>query len=130
MHRFFFHVLPVPPRRVHPHTGHHGHPDDRARIPTPLWLGLPIAALIGALVRLALGSWERAALAMAGLFLGYMAYETLHYAIHTAGRPGPLLQRWRAYHFHHHFQDERRAYGVSSPLWDLVFFTLPKKGAP
>lgn len=127
MHRFFFHVAPFPPRRVHPHTGHHGAPDDRGRILTPLWLALPIAALIWGLARPALGSWERASLAMAGLFVGYMAYEVLHYAIHTAARPGPLLLRWRAYHFHHHFQDERRAYGVTSPLWDALSFTLPRK---
>ncbi len=130
MHRLFFHVAPVPPRRVHPHTGHHGHPDDRGRIPTPLWLSLPIAVLIWALARPALGSWERASLVMAGLLTGYLLYEILHYRIHTAPAPGPLLQRWRAYHFHHHFQDERRAFGVSTPLWDAFLFTLPRKDAP
>ena len=27
----------------------------------------------------------------------------------------------------HHFQDHRYGYGVSSPLWDVVFRTLPHK---
>ena len=27
----------------------------------------------------------------------------------------------------HHFQDHRYGYGVSSPLWDHVFRTYPKK---
>ena len=27
----------------------------------------------------------------------------------------------------HHFQDHRYGYGVSSPLWDVVFRTLPRK---
>ena len=26
----------------------------------------------------------------------------------------------------HHFQDHRYGFGVSSPLWDAVFRTLPK----
>ena len=29
----------------------------------------------------------------------------------------------------HHFQDHRYGYGVSSPLWDLVFRTLPGAAA-
>ena len=119
MHRLFFHAAPVPPSRVHPRTAHPGDPEDRARIAAPLWLGLPIAGL----ARLALGSWERTSLGMAGLFMGYVAC-----AIHTAARPGPLLRRWRAYPFTHHFQDERRAFGVTPPLWDALLFTLPRKG--
>jgi sterol desaturase/sphingolipid hydroxylase (fatty acid hydroxylase superfamily) len=27
----------------------------------------------------------------------------------------------------HHFQDHRYGYGVSSPIWDVVFRTLPRK---
>jgi sterol desaturase/sphingolipid hydroxylase (fatty acid hydroxylase superfamily) len=27
----------------------------------------------------------------------------------------------------HHFQDHRYGFGVSSPLWDVVFGTLPRK---
>jgi len=26
----------------------------------------------------------------------------------------------------HHFQDHRYGYGVSSPIWDVVFRTLPR----
>ena len=27
----------------------------------------------------------------------------------------------------HHFQDHRYGYGVSSPIWDVVFRTLPRQ---
>jgi sterol desaturase/sphingolipid hydroxylase (fatty acid hydroxylase superfamily) len=27
----------------------------------------------------------------------------------------------------HHFQDHRYGFGVSSPLWDVAFHTLPKQ---
>ena len=29
----------------------------------------------------------------------------------------------------HHFQDHRYGFGVSSPLWDVVFRTLPRNAA-
>ena len=30
----------------------------------------------------------------------------------------------------HHFQDHRYGFGVSSPIWDVVFQTLPRRRAP
>ena len=38
-----------------------------------------------------------------------------------------LGRRLREQHMRHHFQDHRYGYGVSSPLWDVVFRTLPNK---
>ena len=38
-----------------------------------------------------------------------------------------LGKRLREQHMRHHFQDHRYGYGVSSPLWDVVFRTLPRK---
>ena len=40
-----------------------------------------------------------------------------------------LGKRLREQHMRHHFQDHRYGYGVSSPLWDVVFRTLPQKPA-
>jgi sterol desaturase/sphingolipid hydroxylase (fatty acid hydroxylase superfamily) len=33
----------------------------------------------------------------------------------------------RQHHMHHHFQTPDKRYGVSSPLWDYVFGTMPKE---
>ena len=38
-----------------------------------------------------------------------------------------LGKRLREQHMRHHFQDHRFGYGVSSPIWDVVFGTLPRK---
>jgi sterol desaturase/sphingolipid hydroxylase (fatty acid hydroxylase superfamily) len=38
------------------------------------------------------------------------------------GRIGSFL---RAYHLRHHYEDESTAYGVSNPLWDYIFRTIP-----
>ncbi|MGB3618930.1 MAG: sterol desaturase family protein, partial [Catalinimonas sp.] len=31
------------------------------------------------------------------------------------------------HHSIHHFKDDERAFGVSSPLWDWVFGTMPRR---
>jgi sterol desaturase/sphingolipid hydroxylase (fatty acid hydroxylase superfamily) len=54
-------------------------------------------------------------------FSYYVVYDMMHYAIHHAQEPVPLLRRIRAHHLAHHFRDTRRGFGVSSPFWDWVF---------
>jgi sterol desaturase/sphingolipid hydroxylase (fatty acid hydroxylase superfamily) len=58
---------------------------------------------------------------MGGLLIGYLCYDLGHFAWHHARcRRGParFLKR---YHLAHHFQDQDSRYGVSQPLWDVVF---------
>jgi hypothetical protein len=47
----------------------------------------------------------------------------IHYYTHH-GRP---RSRWgkylRAYHLSHHHRHQHRLFGVSQPLWDLIFRT-------
>ena len=64
-----------------------------------------------------------AALFLAGFLAGYVAYELVHYAVHY--RPQRTrVGRWlRAYHLLHHHKTPRARFGVTSPLWDLVFGT-------
>ena len=38
------------------------------------------------------------------------------------GKVGKYLKE---YHLRHHYNDEHTAYGVSNPLWDYVFSTVP-----
>ena len=61
----------------------------------------------------------------AGLAMAYVAYERLHLWTHhgrARTRPGRYLKR---YHMEHHYKDSARSFGVSSPVWDWVFGTLP-----
>ncbi|MCK6457046.1 MAG: sterol desaturase family protein, partial [Phycisphaerae bacterium] len=64
--------------------------------------------------------------AHAGLLLGYVAYEFVHLSSHAGRRWGPLRALDR-YHMRHHFENANRTFGVTTPLWDWVFGTLPRQ---
>ena len=58
--------------------------------------------------------------------IGYLIYDYMHYYLHHAVPRTKLGKRLREQHMRHHFQDHRYGFGVSSPLWDAVFRTLPR----
>ncbi len=132
LHRFLFHALE--PTEEHPerylaHAYHHDFPDDPMRlvmVPMGSW---PLAVLFGALFRLAFGAdhWMPA---FSGAMVGYVGYDWIHYYTHHA-RPRGGVGKWlRMYHLQHHHDHRPARYGVSSPLWDLVFGTyVPLKSA-
>ncbi len=62
----------------------------------------------------------------AGFLIGYLIYDYMHYYLHHAVPKTKLGKSLREQHMRHHFQDHRFGYGVSSPLWDAVFRTLPR----
>ncbi|MDC0723277.1 sterol desaturase family protein [Nannocystis bainbridge] len=133
LHRGFFHLAPTTPARrvtsfiVHRH--HHVAPNDRDRlVATPLYSG-GLALLLLGLYGLIAGPDARWPL-LAGTLLGYLAYERAHHLAHH-GRPRTALGRaLRRRHLRHHFADRGLDFGISSPLWDLVFRTYSKRHAP
>ena len=62
-----------------------------------------------------------------GFIAGYLTYDYMHYWVHHFVPKSKLGKRLREQHMRHHFQDHRFGYGVSSPLWDVVFRTLPRR---
>ncbi|MDA1195150.1 MAG: sterol desaturase family protein [Planctomycetota bacterium] len=126
LHRFIFHWRPKSAwgRQVHflVHGIHHLDPWDPTRLVFPPLAGLAIAGLIY------LGFWSVlptpvATAVMAGVLVGYIVYDLSHYYTHHArprARYGKFLKAW---HLAHHHKFWTRMYGVSSPLWDLVFRT-------
>ena len=63
----------------------------------------------------------------AGFIAGYLAYDYTHYHVHHHTPKTRLGKRLREQHMRHHFQDHRYGFGVSTPLWDAVFRTLPRR---
>ena len=59
--------------------------------------------------------------------VGYLAYDYTHYHVHHLVPRTKHAKQLREQHMRHHFQDHRYGFGVSSPLWDVVFRTLPRK---
>jgi sterol desaturase/sphingolipid hydroxylase (fatty acid hydroxylase superfamily) len=127
LHRFLLHYRPQAPAILEVmeklHLGHHRDPRNEAKITVPIAGSLPIAGALLGLFRLMAASWQAAALLMAGTIAGYLCYETVHFWIHCGARGGRWLRRRRADHFCHHFKDQTRCFGVTTPLWDLVFGT-------
>jgi dihydroceramide fatty acyl 2-hydroxylase len=123
LHRFVFHHTPRSPRQMFLgylfHGAHHAFPEDRARWTVPLITSLPVTAVLASLSFFALGA--AGGPFMAGILLGYLAYDLIHYTIHQ----GPMRSRIGTYlrrrHLAHHYAAPERNFGVSSPLWDLVF---------
>jgi dihydroceramide fatty acyl 2-hydroxylase len=130
LHRLVFHWEPDHPigARLHfiIHGVHHDHPNDRLRLVMPPGASVPLAALFFGLFVLVLGT-PAAYPVFAGFILGYLAYDYTHYHVHHHVPKTQLGKRLREQHMRHHFQDHRFGYGVSSPLWDVIFGTLPRR---
>lgn len=103
------------------HGVHHAYPDDSRRWMMPLTVTIPLAAILFFLFRLALGRYAPGA--FAGFIHGYLTYDLLHYFIHRGHMPGRIGRFLRQHHMAHHYSKPDRNFGVSSPLWDLVFRT-------
>ena len=126
LHRFLFHWRgegeAAETRAFLMHGYHHVYPDDGMRLVAPPIMSWGPAVIV-ALAWWALLGTRTWAPVFAGTAAGYVAYDWIHYYTHH-GRPRWRLGKWlRRYHMLHHHRDEGAYYGVSSPLWDLVFGT-------
>jgi sterol desaturase/sphingolipid hydroxylase (fatty acid hydroxylase superfamily) len=133
-HRTVFHFEPENGlgARLHwmIHGVHHDHPNDARRLVLPPALSIPLALLFLGLFVLVLGrplAWPVAA----GFYLGYVVYDSVHFALHHYRPKSRLGRRLRELHMRHHFEDHERGFGVSAPWWDIVFNTRPRRrGTP
>ncbi len=130
LHRYVFHWMKDTPRgrRVHflLHGVHHDYPNDKDRLVMPLLTSVPLALLFLVLFVTVLGRVVTEPF-FAGFVVGYLFYDGTHYFVHhfvPTSRWGKLLRR---HHLTHHHADHHGGFGVSSPLWDIVFRTLPAK---
>jgi sterol desaturase/sphingolipid hydroxylase (fatty acid hydroxylase superfamily) len=60
-----------------------------------------------------------------GIAAGFAAYEYIHYRIHFVEPSSALEAGLRARHLAHHVTQPDAIFGVTSPLWDVVFGTEP-----
>jgi dihydroceramide fatty acyl 2-hydroxylase len=133
LHRLVFHWEPdnAAGRRMHfiIHGVHHDHPNDRLRLVMPPAVSIPLAVLFFVGFRSIFGTPAAFPL-FAGLLAGYLFYDYMHYHLHHHTPRTKLGRRLREQHMRHHFQDHRFGFGVSSPLWDVIFRTLPRWRKP
>lgn len=133
LHRFLFHF----PARTDWqkrlsflfHGIHHEQPKVKTRLVMPPAVSIPLAAIFYGLFfvvfNLVLNMPNWISPVFAGFILGYVFYDMTHYATHHTPMRKGYLRMVRQQHMHHHFKTPNQRFGVTSPLWDLVFGTLP-----
>jgi sterol desaturase/sphingolipid hydroxylase (fatty acid hydroxylase superfamily) len=133
VHRFVFHFHAKSPGLQKFfflfHGVHHYQPQCKTRLVMPPIVSIPLAALFYGIFYLAVDrlfgapSWVPAL--FAGFILGYLVYDMIHYATHHFPMRSGYLKFLKRYHMQHHFKTPEKRFGVSSPLWDKVFGTMP-----
>jgi sterol desaturase/sphingolipid hydroxylase (fatty acid hydroxylase superfamily) len=105
------------------HGVHHEHPRDKRRLALPPVVSLVLATIFMSLFCLLMGAYG---LAFGGGFLsGYATYLLVHYSVHVYPQPRNFLGVLWKHHNLHHYVGDTGGFGVSSPLWDLFFGTMP-----
>jgi len=134
LHRFVFHYRPRTPfqeKAVYLFHGiHHHQPQCKTRLVMPPVVSIPLAAVFYGLFWLITGPllqiqpWHHPI--MAGFTIGYLTYDITHYATHHFPMRSGVLKYLKRYHMMHHYKTPNARFGVSSPLWDIVFGTKPE----
>jgi len=110
------------------HGVHHDFPSDSERLVMAPAVSVSLAVLFYYVFKLMLGAAYVPAI-YAGFVVGYLVYDTTHYAVHHFRMSSKLGQYLKQHHFRHHFRDPDSNYGVSSPLWDVFFGTFQGRRA-
>jgi sterol desaturase/sphingolipid hydroxylase (fatty acid hydroxylase superfamily) len=134
LHRFVFHYTPrgaLQERVVFLFHGiHHAQPQIKTRLVMPPIVSMPLAVFFYGLFRLVVdrlfGVPALVDPLMSGFISGYLWYDLTHYATHHFPMRRGYLKYLKRYHMQHHYKTPDRRFGVSSPLWDVVFRTFVK----
>jgi sterol desaturase/sphingolipid hydroxylase (fatty acid hydroxylase superfamily) len=134
LHRFVFHFPArgkIPERIVFLFHGiHHAQPQCKTRLVMPPAASIPMGIIFYGLYVLVIAdflkvSWWISPL-FAGTLFGYVIYDMIHYATHHLRMHSGYLKFLKRHHMAHHYKTPDKRFGVSSPLWDYVFGTMPK----
>jgi sterol desaturase/sphingolipid hydroxylase (fatty acid hydroxylase superfamily) len=131
MHRFLFHwetqsklfksVVFIT------HGNHHVDPNDPLRNMMPPIISVPVSAAVWTLCLVALG--PAGSFLFLGFAIGYVAYDSVHYACHQYPMRRGLLRHLKRHHIRHHHARRDGNYAITVTLWDGVFGTrIPAKG--
>mmetsp|Transcript_13120 Transcript_13120/g.26635 ORF Transcript_13120/g.26635 Transcript_13120/m.26635 type:complete len:163 (-) Transcript_13120:110-598(-) len=127
LHRFVFHMKTTTywGNIIHflIHGHHHITPMDTNRVvfpPVPaLLFGGPV--WLGAVAAM---GFEAGYAFLLGFVIGYLHYDMTHYFIHQTVPKSDMLKWHKSRHIHHHYHHPNVNYGISNPLFDILFGTL------
>ncbi len=134
MHRFIFHYHPSTERLKRMfflvHGVHHAQPMCRTRLVMPPALSVPLALGFYGLFRLAIITLLGAEIwfnpIFTGFIGGYLVYDLMHYNLHHSRIKNGAFFALRKHHLRHHGRCDFLRFGVTIPLWDHVFGTMPQ----
>jgi dihydroceramide fatty acyl 2-hydroxylase len=128
LHRFVFHfnAASVFSRNsvYSAHLTHHENPKSTEYLFANLQISLPIATAYWLVAWAVLGTWRAASCLVIGLVAGYFCYEYLHFLAHHGRSRLPLFRYLKKYHLLHHYRTPDQRFGVTSPVFDLLFGTF------
>ena len=129
VHRYAFHISTDTPKKAKFqytfHGVHHDYPRDKTRLAMPPIMSVILATFFFFAYKFTMGFYGLPF--AAGFLAGYATYLCVHYSVHAFRPPANFMKILWVHHAIHHYQDPEAAFGVSSPLWDVVFRTMPKK---
>ena len=134
LHRFLFHYHPRTERLKRMfflmHGVHHAQPLCKTRAVMPPVMSIPLAILFFGFFHLffeiAIGRPMWFSPVFAGYVGGYVVYDMMHFTLHHSKSKNAYVLMCRFQHMQHHGTCPTMRFGVSSPLWDYVFGTMPK----
>lgn len=103
------------------HGIHHDYPKDRFKLAMPIPASLLLSLLFFLLYYAITG------VNIYGFLMGYVVYLWIHYMIHVFTPPKNIFNFFWIHHSFHHYKKPDRGFGVTSPLWDIIFRTMPIK---
>jgi sterol desaturase/sphingolipid hydroxylase (fatty acid hydroxylase superfamily) len=134
LHRFLFHFKPKTKKQERLaflfHGVHHAQPKVKTRLVMPPALAIPLALVFYFLFWLVfvlifrIPAWVGPT--FAGFLTGYLIYDIMHYATHHFPMRKGIWKKIKRFHMQHHYKYPDQLFGVSSPLWDYIFATMPK----
>ncbi|GAA4834197.1 sterol desaturase family protein [Algivirga pacifica] len=127
VHRFVFHMEPDTKLKqtitYKFHGVHHEYPKDKMRLAMPMVVSIFLTVVMFTVFWFLMGRYAFGF--MPGFVVGYAAYLGVHYIVHAYRPPKNMFKTLWVHHGIHHYKHNDRAFGVSSPLWDYIFRTMP-----
>jgi sterol desaturase/sphingolipid hydroxylase (fatty acid hydroxylase superfamily) len=97
------------------------HRDPRAVFALGAWIPTAVV-MVGAVVWV---GFAPGVIFYGGIVCGFAIYEYVHYRMHFVEPALAIEGRMRARHLAHHAGEPDAIFGVTSPIWDVVFGTEP-----
>jgi hypothetical protein len=126
MHREVFHWRGIEKVHYFLHGIHHMFPNDQGRQVMPPGASLVVAVPMWFLMQWLFGTAVALPL-YSGFVGGYIWYDTTHFWTHVGKARSRYGKYLKKHHMLHHFKSHHRGFGVSTPMWDWVFRSMPDR---